>query len=354
MSIGSSLAFHPAACYAVLHLELIGDGAAAGDGGGEPNCATGDTSASKGNKKKYNMSLLREIQDAAIDSTVSLATLLRKCKVLAARLGSQEFKTWIENELSGYKETDNLPDYRVFRVHSKGHFSGPFKSELRDVNIPLSCIDKRLREDLSYTYLTQPIASLETLFNESKDSGSGTLSEPWDPDVVAYVGEGIYEGMNCLQAWKVIPTSRIVAALDAVRNRILNFVLEIEAESPDAGEAPINSNPVPQEKVQHIFNTYITGNVQNVATGSTHFKQEAVSRTENDKLFAQLLDALRNSQEDKKIIAEFTEVVEEMRSTHGTSSFKTHYNHFMSVLSDHITVFTPILSPFLPALERML
>jgi hypothetical protein len=299
------------------------------------------------------MSLLREIQAAAIDSTVSLATLLRKCKVLAARLGSQEFKMWIENELSGYTAKDQLPDYRVFSVDSKGHFSGPFKSELRNAIIPLLCIDERLRKNLSCTCMTQPIASLEALFDESKDSKCGTLQEPWDPDIVAYAGQGIYKGMNCIQAWKVIPTEVIVGALDAVRNRILSFVIEIEAESPDAGEAPINSNPVPQEKVQHIFNTYITGNVQNVATGSTHFKQEAVSRTENDKLFAQLLDALRDSKEDKQIIAELTAVVEEMRSTHGTSSFKTHYQHFMSLFSDHITVFSPIVAPFLPALAKM-
>lgn len=299
------------------------------------------------------MSLLREIQGAAIDSTVSLATLLRKCKVLAARLGSQEFKTWIENELSGYKEKYTLPDYRVFRVNSKGHFSGPFGSGMRNADIPLLCINETFRDDLSNVYLTQPIASLEVLFDESKDSKSGTLQEPWNPDVVAYVGQGIHEGMNCVQAWKVIPTSRIVAALDAVRNRVLSFVIEIEAESPNAGEAPINSNPVPQEKVQHIFNTYITGNVQNVATGSTHFKQEAVSRTENDQLFAQLLDALHDSKEDKQIIADLTAVVEEMKSTHGTSSFKIHYQRFMSLFSDHITVFSPIVGPFLPALAKM-
>ncbi len=48
------------------------------------------------------MSLLREIQNAAVDETVSLAVLLRKCKILAARLGNIEFKTWVDKELNGY------------------------------------------------------------------------------------------------------------------------------------------------------------------------------------------------------------------------------------------------------------
>lgn len=56
-----------------------------------------------------------------------------------------------------------------------------------------------------------------------------------------------------MQAWKVIPIGAVVGVLDAVRNRVLNFVLEIEAEEPSAGEASINSNPLPQERIQQIF-----------------------------------------------------------------------------------------------------
>ncbi len=298
------------------------------------------------------MSLLREIQDAAIDSNTNLAVLLRKCKVLAARLGNEEFKQWVENELSGYPDIDSLPDYRILKVNSKGHFSGPFQSGLRNADIPMSCIPKELRKNLSHSYLVQPVASMESLV--VSDSNSGTLQEPWIPDVVAHVGQNIYEGMNCMQAWKVIPTSAMVAALDAVRNRILNFVLEIEAESPTAGEAPANSNPLPQDKVQQIFNTYITGTVQNVATGSTNVNQEATSYAENDKLFIELLDALTKSNKDKEITSELAATVEEMRSTQGTENFKCHYQQFMSILADHMQVFGPIVAPFLPSLSSLM
>lgn len=143
------------------------------------------------------MSLLREIQDAAIDSDVELATLLRKCKVLAARLGNAEFNQWVENELSGYDDKDVLPDYRVLKVYSKGHFSGPFQSGLRNADIPLSCIPKKFRENLAHSYLMQPIAAMEAIV---EGSDSGTAQEPWNPDLVAHVGQEIYESMNCMRA----------------------------------------------------------------------------------------------------------------------------------------------------------
>lgn len=297
------------------------------------------------------MSLLREIQDAAIDSNTELAVLLRKCKVLAARLGSPEFKQWVENELSGYDDIKSLPDYRVLRVNSKGHFSGPFQSGLRNADIPLLCIKEDFRENLSYSYLNQSVAAMESLV---QSASGGSLQEPWNPDLVAYVGQNIYQGMNCIQAWKVIPATGLVSALDAVRNRILNFVLEIEAESPDAGEAPVNSNPVPQEKVHQIFNTYITGSVQNVSTGSSNVSQNAINNQASEELFRDLLNALRKTSADKIIATELTNIVEEMQSSQGTGGFKKHYQNFISILSDHIQVFGPIVAPFLPALAALM
>ncbi|MBU3068267.1 hypothetical protein KOI40_00365 [Aestuariicella sp. G3-2] len=295
------------------------------------------------------MSLLREIQDTAIDSRTELAVLLRKCKVLAARLGNPEFKQWVECELSGYDDIDDLPDYRVLTVNSKGHFSGPFQSGLRNADIPLMCINEKLRKNLTHSYLNQGVASMESLVN---DASGGTLQEPWNPDLVAYVGQDIYEGMNCMQAWKVIPVTGIVAALDAVRNRILNFVLEIEAESPDAGEAPVNSNPVPQDKVHQIFNTYISGNVQNVATGSRDFEQHAINNDTTPEVFSQLIEALESVRGEPAYDAAKSSVIE-MQECYGADSFKSKYQNFMSALADHMQVLGPLVAPYLPALAAL-
>lgn len=297
------------------------------------------------------MSLLREIQNAAIDSKIELATLLRKCKVLAARLGNTEFKKWIEHELSGYKDVKNLPDYRIITVRSKGHFSGPFQSGLRNADIPLSCINEELHEMLSHTYFMESVASLESLIENIE---GGTAQEPWDADIVAHVGQNIYENMNCMQAWKVVPKSSIVGALEAVRNRILNFVLEIEAEAPDAGEAPVNSTPVSQEKIHQIFNTYITGDVQNVATGSSDFKQESHNSNMNKEVFDEIINVLSKSTVEQELVTSLTTIVEDMKISQGTNEFKENYQKFMSSLSDHMTVIGPIIAPYLPILAKFI
>lgn len=296
------------------------------------------------------MSLLRQIQDAAIDSTIDLPSLLRKCKVLAARLGNDDFKHWIDNELSGYSRKEDLPEYRVLKVNSKGHFGGAFGSGLRNADIPLSCIQEELRESLGHSYMMQPIAAIASLVAKSP----GTLQEPWNPDIVAHFGQDIYQHMVCMQAWKVIPASSLVAALDTVRTRVLNFALEIEAQNPSAGEAMANEKPLPQETVQHIFNTYITGTVQNLATGSTNVTQRAKMATGVDaEVFASLLNALEAARLPPPIQTEARAAIEELRAASGTAGFKDRYTRFMAVLADHMQVLGPVVAPFLPALAAM-
>lgn len=297
------------------------------------------------------MSLLREIQSAAIDSSIPLASLLRKCKVLAARLGNEAFRVWIDKELNGYELTNDLPSYRVVRVTSKGHFSGRFQSALRNADIPMTCMPEGLRETLSHTYFMSPIAALEALVT---GDANGNLCEAWNPDIVAHYGDNIYHDMNCLQAWKVIPPGAVVAALDTVRTRILNFALEIEAEAPEAGEAPLNSNPVPQDRVLQIFNTNISGNVQNIANASPGVHQQATYNEQDPDLFRDLLQAVERSGADAEVVESVKELVIAMGSATSPRSFRESYRRFMSVTSDHMQVFGVVIAPYLPLLTNML
>ncbi|AUV54229.1 hypothetical protein B1209_17100 [Raoultella planticola] len=295
------------------------------------------------------MSLLREIQNAAIDSNIDLASLLRKCKVLAARLGNKEFKEWVEKELSGYPSEIDLPDYRKFHVNSKGVFVGSFGRMLKNADIIIHMIPEEYREHLEYHYNLSSVAELESLV---KNSDGALAQVPWASTVAVHFGRGMYDGMECLQAWKVIPITKIAGILDIIRTKILNFALEIESEEPDAGEALMNSNLLSQEKVQNVFNTYITGNVQNVATGSHQFTQNANYNENNTELFDSLLDALEMLNENSSAKA-MSAIVEEMKAAKDSTNFKSHYKNFISLLADHMQVLGPVVSPFLPALTAL-
>ena len=95
------------------------------------------------------MSLLEDIQLAAVDASGNLATLLRKCKVLAAHLGNRQLENWLIWESNGYPEDVTVPKYRVWSLQVKGNFMGPFYSGLKNAPIPLALLPDNVRKSYS-------------------------------------------------------------------------------------------------------------------------------------------------------------------------------------------------------------
>lgn len=86
-----------------------------------------------------------------------------------------------------------------------------------------------------------------------------------------------------MSTWKLIPNSSIFSLVEAVRNRILSFILEIEKEAPDAGEDSLKTQKISPERVTQVFNTTIYGNVGNISEASQNVNQRTtINIVQND------------------------------------------------------------------------
>lgn len=204
------------------------------------------------------MGLLSEIESIATDSAIPIVDLLRKCKVLAARLKHKEFADWVNSELSGYNETETLPSYRCLPTPSPiGHFSGPFGSGLNNVPIPISLLPEVVQKHVSEARMSQPIAELENLAK----SKNGTLECAWSGDVIAIAQQTrIYQNMVLMAASSKISSAMLLGIIDTVRTKVLDYVLAIQATNPQADEAtPSGPAPISPATLHQTFNTTIIG-----------------------------------------------------------------------------------------------
>lgn len=227
------------------------------------------------------MSLLKRIQDTTLEKDCDVATLLRLCKVFGAQADSAELVAWVGHELSGYPTAVGLPDYRVLRVTSKGHFSGPFGSGLRNADIPIYCLPKEFQDTYRQAVVTESVGSLQsTVERTAKDA---TLQMPWPTEAVALFGQNMYENMHCIGAWKVISVSSLRGILDAVKTRVLDFTLALQKLHPELMASQNNGAQLasPQELSQ-TFNTTIYGSVGAIANASSHVTQN-VSVSQGDR-----------------------------------------------------------------------
>jgi len=217
------------------------------------------------------MPLIRDIQAATISKDTDVPTLLRMCKLLAARLGNEQFAQWVEHELNGYPDIQSLPEYRKVNVRSYGSFHSQFKQAPR-LQIPISVLPEKLRDTYGNAYMVRGVSAYMNLVRADKNE---TLVEDWPMELAVHFASKVAVDMQCISAWKEIPVGAIFTLLDSVKTRILGFVIDLERESSDAGDSPIGSHTVSQEKLTQIFNTNITGPVGNLSNASSSFWQAA-------------------------------------------------------------------------------
>ena len=211
------------------------------------------------------MSLLTEIQAAATDPAHSTADLLRKCQILAFRLGHAPFKEWVSHELNGYPDEATLPAYRgPFQGDIKADTHGAFGSEVRNVQVPDYSIPAEVRDVAKEMSFYQGVGVLTSIVEDAQRTGQTVIATQF-PVGVAVLTRVVVD-QQTVRMWKELPVAVVAGILDAVRSKALEFTLEIEVENPEAGEAtPGGAPPVPLARADNIFNTTIYGG--NVAVG---------------------------------------------------------------------------------------
>lgn len=236
------------------------------------------------------MSLSDDLIAACADSTTPLATILRKCLILAAQLKSDDLKSWAAKELEGYESDDEVPAYRVLGITAKGLFLGGWGAQINDQPLPSSVLEKDHQHWATTAQARQGVAALEALV--AKDP-AGSARVNWPPDMVAYYQAKFFQGYALNRAWQEIPIPAIVEILDTVRTRVLKFVLELQEEIGDIDKVIGNNKKVEEAApvIQNAFYTIVYGGTAIV--GSETGDVDAHTQTvviEGD--FISLVDAL--------------------------------------------------------------
>ena len=207
--------------------------------------------------------LLTQLQSDILNSAANLSDILRRAKVLASALGNTEFEQWVDAELNGYHDDVEPPSYRRSMAHNLGDFSGPFQSGLRNAPIPISALPKELERLYKEMVLYDGVGGLTSMAESSQES----FRMGWSADAIAYTQGLSHPGLDCVQAWMTQPRSTVVQVLDSVRNRLLNFVLELEKNHSEILDSEKSITQNQRDQVGQVFNTYIVGDHNIVPTG---------------------------------------------------------------------------------------
>ena len=217
------------------------------------------------------MSLLHEIQVSAIESDQSVAPILLKLRLLAARLGSGSLEEWVKYELAGYPKGVELPDYRRISVSYRATFSGPFGSGIKNAPIPGYLITQYAGKKWTNHDCRQSVAAIDALIKNSPEDGALQINAS---DLILLLQGKVYEDYACNSVVGIVSRVALVEIQHAVRTRVLELTLELEKSVPVAAEVSLEktgkSDMGSAEKVTQIYNQTIHGDVGNLTSVSSY------------------------------------------------------------------------------------
>lgn len=290
------------------------------------------------------MKLLYELEKDIIDSNIDLTQILRKAQVLAYKLKVSDMKTWVDNELNGYKGTNNLPDYRILPAKLKGNFESveylTAGTMIKNIEIPLTKED--LEKDYGTVKLLQSVSTYEDILKRKTERLCRML--PANMAMVSF--NNIFDKYEGREVWQEFSSSTLKACLDKVRNKLLQLVLELQDQYQELKS--------PEEKIdvqtaQTIFNHIVnihSGDNSTIISGSTDVKVHQVQANDFESL-KRFMESINIPQEDINALQDAVETDVAEKNGPKNNVLKWTSNISQKILDGTITAATGTAVPLI-------
>jgi hypothetical protein len=259
------------------------------------------------------MKLISDIINNLIDSDKTVYVTLLKTKVLATKIENDALLNWVNYELNGYPTDDLLPEYRRNVI---GNIIGVYfvgSTKYTNQPIPTSGFKERFGIDLINTTFRQSISALEQL---TSGHDSSVLEIPFSAETCGLLEENWKMldvqnpySLNIINSKKHVSTVSIKDITFKVRNRLLEFMLEIDKQYGNLTEIKDLTNKnkeITQIMAKTIINT--TGDGYLINTGNDNDIKATINIDKSNKEHLEIF--LREKGVPQEEIKELTQIID--------------------------------------------
>jgi hypothetical protein len=233
--------------------------------------------------------MISDIIEILSDDAKSLVTPLLKVKVLATRIGNEELLKWVNNELEGYENRADLPDYRVAAATPRANLQQGYARKNKVV-LPISYFDEELVNQLVEYPFYQGVKALESIADGK--SGDTIVKQFGDDFSAVLTAMGAKKGLpvRIVDAWTEVHVSAAIHSLSVIRTKLLELLLELEKNFPNIDE-DVKADKIDKAKVNatiitimNNFNTSGDGNVINTGDSNSFNTNISINKGDNAAL----------------------------------------------------------------------
>lgn len=158
-----------------------------------------------------------ELQQMALDKNVDIEELLRKAYLIAVSINQKDIEEWVLNEQNGYKNVDNLPEYRFLRGELKAYNFGRW--------IPTQFSKQEQAEAFSKLPFTESISGIvEAYQNSSNGIASYSITDA--------LTQALNKNGSFVTVYNYfVSTGQLRQVISSIQNKILHWTIELEKNS---------------------------------------------------------------------------------------------------------------------------
>ncbi|MCP1185042.1 hypothetical protein [Paenibacillus sp. 1781tsa1] len=184
-----------------------------------------------------------------VSGSITLENILLRLKIILSDLENEWIMEWVNGELEGFGEEDNLPKYRMLTGVPTGTFIVNGRAKYTNSQVPIeSLLTLEEIEEIITIYLRDSVSTLQSILNSDKQGKYGKQIPTYECHYISKPHLQI-ASMNI-----VIPHNQLTDIVLKVKTKLLDVIMELEKRFTDLDELDIKSQIQNDEAKEIIVN----------------------------------------------------------------------------------------------------
>lgn len=183
-----------------------------------------------------------------VSKRADLDTTLKRLKVILYSLEYENCIDWLDKELNGYSETDELPLYRILEGQVYGtYLKGTPASYVKSSNnlIPIENLPKELKEAIVNIQVYNDIETIKNSIDKNI-----TMGKPIPPEVCSIISKTYSIWLS--SATVKIDTTQLMSIIKQVEKKTLDILLELEKDFGNLDELDVDLSNVDKSIISEV------------------------------------------------------------------------------------------------------
>ncbi|WP_244913531.1 hypothetical protein [Heyndrickxia sporothermodurans] len=184
----------------------------------------------------------------AVSGKVSIENILLRLKVILSDLGNENIMNWVNGELEGYKDKENIPSYRIFKGNIFGTYVINFRFQYTNSPVPLeTLLPIEQVDEIRTIRVFDGIATIQNILQGENMESYGTVIPTAYCHAIS-TGELQIAGMRVK-----IASNQLDGIVSRVKSKLVEVIMELEGEFENLDELDIRTQIKMGESAEQVI-----------------------------------------------------------------------------------------------------